>query len=393
MDNFNNFNNKDKKIKEKLAQDKFITDSNKNVINNYIPNEQIRPKKISQAQKSFFIFIFIIVLLIIAFVLYLYESSSDSDLAEAPKEFEESISLIDKTFNGTNTFTSNSLVNETTNNSNTTNTLPSDTLDLENFKDFLNSYAYAINRLTNLNNDELEKNTIYIYIAMKYFDSQSIKTASLDTTNTQFAKTQDNINKFIYDISGSEITGTLPTYVDYVTYSTFSNSYDYGTKSNILEQYNCTDVQIARETDAGYNVTAKITRTTLDKNVDYEVSINVTLNENFSYVPYKITSIVATNLSEPFDTTFHLVNLYDLSIEEINLAKENMATYLNRANQSSPIDYTILINSIETLDNGAYRIYVTACYTGSEQEKIENQYTVTASRKMNNISIDNMDEI
>lgn len=159
-----NFNNKDKKIKEKLAQDKFITDSNKNVINNYIPNEQIKPKKISQAQKSFFIFIFIIVLLIIAFILYLYESSSDSDLAEAPKEFEESISLIDKTFNGTNTFTSNSLVNETTNNSNTTNTLPSDTLDLENFKDFLNSYAYAINRLTNLNNDELEKNTIYIYI-------------------------------------------------------------------------------------------------------------------------------------------------------------------------------------------------------------------------------------
>ena len=70
-----------------------------------------------------------------------------------------------------------------------------------------------------------------------------------------------------------------------------------------------------------------------------------------------------------------------------------MATYLNRANQSSPIDYTILINSIETLDNGAYRIYVTVCYTGSEQEKIENQYTVTASRKMNNISIDNMDEI
>ena len=387
-----NFNNKDKKIKETLAQDKFITDSNKNVINNYIPNEQIKPKKISQAQKSLFIFILIILLLAIAFVLYLYENSSDSDLADSPKEFEESISLVDKTYNGTNTVT-NLPANETTNNSNTVNNIPSDTLNLEDFRDFLNSYAYAINRLTNLNNDELEKNTIYIYIAMKYFDSQSIKTASLDTTNTQFAKTQDNINKFIYDISGSEITGTLPTYVDYVTYSTFANSYDYGVKSNILEQYNCTDVQIARETDSGYNVTAKITRTTLDTKADYEVSINVTLNENFTYVPYRITSIVSTNLSEPFDTTFHLVNLYDLSIEEINLAKENMVTFLNRANQNSPIDYTILIDSIESLDNGSYRFYVTVCHIGNEQEKIEKNYTATASRKMNNISIDNMDEV
>ena len=174
-----NFNNKDKKIKETLAQDKFITDSNKNVINNYIPNEQIKPKKISQAQKSLFIFILIILLLAIAFVLYLYENSSDSDLADSPKEFEESISLVDKTYNGTNTV-ANLPANETTNNSNTVNNIPSDTLNLEDFRDFLNSYAYAINRLTNLNNDELEKNTIYIYIAMKYFDSQSIKTASLD---------------------------------------------------------------------------------------------------------------------------------------------------------------------------------------------------------------------
>ena len=165
----NSFNNNDDKIREKLSQDKFITDSNKNVINNYIPNEKIKPKKISQSQKSFFIFIVIIALLLVAFILYLYESSSSSDLSEAPKEVEDSISLVDKTYNEANGIANNnSISSENTNISNEEpNSLSTDGLDLENFKKFLNSYSYAINRLTNLNNDVIEKNTIYIYIAMK----------------------------------------------------------------------------------------------------------------------------------------------------------------------------------------------------------------------------------
>ena len=115
----NSFNNNDDKIREKLSQDKFITDSNKNVINNYIPNEKIKPKKISQSQKSFFIFIVIIALLLVAFILYLYESSSSSDLSEAPKEVEDSISLVDKTYNEANGIANNnSISSENTNISN-----------------------------------------------------------------------------------------------------------------------------------------------------------------------------------------------------------------------------------------------------------------------------------
>lgn len=387
----NSFNNNDDKIREKLSQDKFITDSNKNVINNYIPNEKIKPKKISQSQKSFFIFIVIIALLLVAFILYLYESSSSSDLSEDPKEVEDSISLVDKTYNEANGIANNnSISSENTNISNEEpNSLSTDGLDLENFKKFLNSYSYAINRLTNLNNDVIEKNTIYIYIAMKYFDTQSTQMSSLDTTNTQFAKTKDNINKFIYDISGQEITDTLSTYEDYVVYSSFANSYDYGSKSNVLEQYNCTDVQLSGEEDGVYNVIAKVTRTTLDKNIDYEVSINVRLNENFSYVPYQITSIVAQNLSEDFDSTFHLVNLYDLTLDEINLAKENIGIYLNRNrfNNLTDADYTISINSIEAFEDGSYRFNITAYCFGNQNEKLENQYTVTATKEMNNISI------
>lgn len=33
-----NFNNNDNKIRNTLSQDKYITNSNKNTINNYIPN-------------------------------------------------------------------------------------------------------------------------------------------------------------------------------------------------------------------------------------------------------------------------------------------------------------------------------------------------------------------
>lgn len=390
-----NFNNNDNKIRNTLSQDKYITDSNKNTINNYIPNEKVKPKKVSQAQKNFIIFLLIIILLLVALILYLYENKSDTKLSDSPKEKENSIELIDKTINqNTNLSETSNLENENRISSEVSN---SNTFAIEDFKNFLNYYGYAINRLSNLNNDELEKNTIYVYMAMKYFDSQASKSSGLNTMNTQFAKNVENVNKFIYDISKIQITEPLATYEDYVTYSGYSKSYEYGKNSNILEQYKCTNAKIESTTNDGYNVIAQISRITADSTINYEVSINVQLNEDYSYVPYYITSIVPKNLTEDFDTTFHLINLYNFTADDLKSAKTSLITAINRENKSQSkdisIDYTININSITQRENGFYELNATAFYIDAEKKKIENHYSAIIIKENNNISVKNLTKL
>ena len=396
MNNFNNNNNNnDNKIRNTLSQDKYITDSNKNTINNYIPNEKVKPKKVSQAQKNFIIFLLIIILLLVALILYLYENKSDTKLSDSPKEKENSIALVDKTINqNTNSSEISNLENENLVSSEVSN---SNTFAIEDFKNFLNYYGYAINRLSNLNNDELEKNTIYIYMAMKFFDSQASKSSGLDTMNTQFAKNVENINKFIYDISKIQVTEPLATYEDYVTYSGYSKAYEYGKNSNILEQYKCTDAKIESNTDNGYNVIAQISRITSDSTVNYEVSINVQLNKDYSYVPYYITSIVPTNLTEDFDTTFHLINLYNFSADDLKSAKNSIITAINKekknANKDYSIDYTININSITQSENGFYELNVTASYMDSEKKKYEDNYSAIVIKENNNVAVKSLTKL
>lgn len=393
MNNFNN--NNDNKIRNTLSQDKYITDSNKNTINNYIPNEKVKPKKVSQAQKNFIIFLLIIILLLVALILYLYENKSDTKLSDSPKEKENSIELIDKTINqNTNSSETSNLENENQISSDVSN---SNTFAIEDFKNFLNYYGYAINRLSNLNNDELEKNTIYVYMAMKYFDSQASKSSGLNTMNTQFAKNVENVNKFIYDISKIQITEPLATYEDYVTYSGYSKSYEYGKNSNILEQYKCTDAKIESTTNDGYNVIAQISRITADSTINYEVSINVQLNKDYSYVPYYITSIVPKNLTEDFDTTYNLINLYNFTADDLKSAKTSLITAINRENKSQSkdisIDYTININSITQRENGFYELNATASYMNAEKKKIENHYSAIVIKENNNISVKNLTKL
>ena len=396
MNNFNNNNNNnDNKIRNTLSQDKYITDSNKNTINNYIPNEKVKPKKVSQAQKNFIIFLLIIILLLVALILYLYENKSDTKLSDSPKEKENSITLVDKTLNqNTNSSDTSDLENENLVSSEISN---SNTFAIEDFKNFLNYYAYAINRISNLNNDELEKNTIYVYMAMKYFDSQAGKNSSLDTMNTQFAKNVENVNKFIYDISKIQITEPLATYEDYVTYSGYSKAYEYGKNSNILEQYKCTDAKVEKSTDDGFNVIAQISRITADQTINYEVSINVQLNKDYSYVPYYITSIVPTNLTEDIDTTFHLINLYDFTTNDLKSAKTSLITAINKENRSQnkdiSIEYTININSITQIENGFYKLNVTAFYMDAEKQKFENHYTAIVIKENDNISVKSLTKL
>lgn len=379
----NNFD--DDKIKEKLSQDKYITNSNKNVINNYINNENITPKKISRNQKSFISFLIIILLLLIALVLYLFETKNSFELADAPKQVENSIAIVDKTLNQV----SNTQLSNSNNVGNTAaNTVVENDFDINKFKDFLNSYAYAINRISDSNSDEIEKNTIYIYTAMKYFDTQTSKSFTLDTTNTQFAKTQENIYKFIYDITGTSIAGTLNTYKDYVTYSEFSKSYDYGANSNVLEQYSCNDVKISSEKNGIYTIIAQISRTNSNTTVNYEVTFVISLNKNCNYIPYRINSMEVKNLSEQIDTTFHLMNLYNFNLTELDNIKTEISNYLNKENKNTiAITYTILFNSIEEVENNFYQVNVTVYSSNSTNPNGAKKYAAIIGRENGKIAL------
>jgi nitric oxide reductase large subunit len=93
---------KDDEINRVLSQDKYITDSNQNTINNYIKSENVKPKKISQSFKNFIFFSIIILLIAVAVFLYILETQNTIEFSTTPIIEENSIELVDKTFNATN---------------------------------------------------------------------------------------------------------------------------------------------------------------------------------------------------------------------------------------------------------------------------------------------------
>lgn len=382
---------KDDEINNVLSQDKYITESNQNTINNYIKSEDIKPKKISQSLKSFIIFAIIILLIVLAILLYIIETKDNTDLVVNPIIEEDSISLVDKTFNVTSEeniykTTDDSFELEEDDDESDKANIDFSSEDLAKLKDFLNYYAYATNRFTTTNNNPLEKNTIYIYMAMKYFDAKAVKSSSLDTlntTNNKYLKTLNNVSDFLADLTGYTYNEVIETYQDYVTYSSYSNAYDYGQKSLMIEQYTCNDVKISANDNGLYTAIANITRIAGEKEISYEVSITFEKNEQYTYVPFKIYSIDAKNLTETFDTTFHLIDLYDLTSDDYENSKDTIVSYMNqkKINNMQDADYCITINSIQDLGNSYYQFNITASYVDAEEEKIEQNYAVTMARE------------
>ena len=91
-----------------------------------------------------------------------------------------------------------------------------------------------------------------------------------------------------------------------------------------------------------------------------------------------------------------VVEIKVVNDEESETAAENLTaenyeivkrTVEQRLKNLGAQDYTISINSIEAFEDGSYRFNITAYCFGNQNEKLENQYTVTATKEMNNISI------
>ena len=106
---------------------------------------------------------------------------------------------------------------------------------------------------------------------------------------------------------------------------------------------------------------------------------------------------LAEHAMEDIDTTFHLINLYDFTTNDLKSAKTSLITAINKENRSQnkdiSIEYTININSITQIENGFYKLNVTAFYMDAEKQKFENHYTAIVIKENDNISVKSLTKL
>lgn len=189
-----------------------------------------------------------------------------------------------------------------------------DGLDTEELRKFMESYSVGIQRIS-FEEENLESNTILLFIAKQYFDSNTNK-SSLEI-NTNYAPTVKNIHKFLSELTGKDYSNIeyLPSYANYIGYLSSSKSYEFGSDyTNIKREiYTCSDLSIIDESNGLYTAKANVSRT-IDKEItNYEITFTFTINEQFTYQKYCIKSLKIKNTSFYPDNTIHLV---DTSSEE-----------------------------------------------------------------------------
>ncbi len=217
----------------------------------------------------------------------------------------------------TNTVASNTTTNRVSNGTTYANLSPSNkiedysVIDTEEVKDFIKDFAIGIKRLS-LDEENLESNTILLYIARHYFDKNSSSRNSLDI-NTDLAPNQANIHKFLTELTGKDYsrTSVVRSYNNYVGYTSTSKSYIYGKDIKELdsEKYTVSSIEITNEFDENYTAVAKVSRTLDDVTTDYKVTFTFSVNKNYKYQKYCLKSIDSVNLTFFPDNTVHLVEV------------------------------------------------------------------------------------
>lgn len=271
-----------------------------------------------KSKKQLIILIILVIILIVAVVLniYLLVSKKESTANVSETENMNTVQNISQNnLNKTNTNT-----NISSNTTNSTNTLDisntdsvvidfTDGLDTEELRKFMEGYSVGIQRIS-FDEENLESNTILLFIAKQYFDSNTNK-SSLEI-NTNYAATVQNIHKFLSELTGKDYSNVeyIPSYSNYIGYISSSKSYIFGNDYNNIkrEVYNCSDLSILNEDNGLYTATANVSRT-IDKEVtNYVLTFTFTINENFTYAKYCIKSLKIKNTSFYPDNTIHLVD-------------------------------------------------------------------------------------
>lgn len=181
-------------------------------------------------------------------------------------------------------------------------------LDEELLKEELANYAITIGRFEG-KFDTLEENTILLLMVSNNFSSQE-KNQGLDEMSTKHALTKENVHLFIQEISGLEVTEYLKSYSNYIGYTEFSNAYVFGTDANVLnnEKYKVLDLKLDSKDSSGYNISGTIQKNVEQAESIYEFKATVTINNEYTYVPYQIKSFTAKLKAGSTDDVTRLVD-------------------------------------------------------------------------------------
>ena len=183
-----------------------------------------------------------------------------------------------------------------------------DDINLDELKALIEQYGIGIQRIDYLY-ENLESNTALLFIAKKYFDSNSSKSSL--TVDTKYASTATNFHKYLSELTGKKYKDIeyIKSYSNYIGYSSKSKSYVLGKDSSIItnENYVCTAIEVIDKQDDLYTARAIIRRTANDIKTIYQITFNFKINTEYEYQKYQILSLNAINSSFYPDNTVHLV--------------------------------------------------------------------------------------
>ena len=353
MDGFEKLHNtQDEFIKKTLQEDTIVSQDIFDNFSTHMNKTKIKVKKYSYKQQSIISFLLLLLTISVGFNIYLavvkgtpititniFQPAQDYTSRHDDSEFENKISnneeiipenIIDNTIENdtssadSDSNTKNEISNtpvveepepETQKTEPVTPTEDYSEVNNEEIQAFVDQFAIGINKLDLQNSENLESNTILLYIAQQYFSKQSNSSASL-SVNTDYASSNTNFHEFLNEFTANDYSNIdyIKSYNNYIGYISRSKAYVYGNDYSILskEKYKCNSVTIINKENDVYTATANVSRTYIndkkeeEKN-DYEITFTFKINNNSKYQRYKLLSLSSNLISGDIETIVHLI--------------------------------------------------------------------------------------
>lgn len=281
----------------------------------------------TKKSKILIITLLIILILIVAFCVYFFVfaksttsvPSEDTSVKQNIEENQTADNTIEDEANTENTVSntvSNNTANTSTEKSNISvepeeeENIPRSTEpEIEELKELLETYSIGIQRII-YGGENLESNTILLYLAKQYFDGSTGKKNSLKV-DTTYASTVKNIHKYLTELIGTNYNNVqyINSYKNYVGYSSGTNSYEYGPNISELkdEKYECPQLELTEEKNGVYTAKGEVIRIANNVETAYDITLTFQINPNYTYQKYQIVSLKSANKSFYPDNTAHLI--------------------------------------------------------------------------------------